>query len=298
MTAITGSNGNDLLTGTAGSDTINSGNGDDSVSGGAGNDSINGGAGDDRLDGGSGSDQLNGGSGNDTLVYNVSENIAAGTQDVYTGGAGVDTLELQLTRAQWLESGTQTQIAAYLAHLAAVTNARTGEVSNGSASDFVFRFGSSTLTLQMTEVLRVLVDGVQLNPANEAVRTLGDAGTTTEDGPGVQVRVLQNDVVPDLVKSLTLASAPAHGTATLVQPAMDDPSTWYFQYQPRSADFLHLAAGESATDTFTYEVKDADGGTSVATVIITITGTNDGPVITAQDLAGAVSEQLAPAGQL
>ena len=105
-------------------------------------------------------------------------------------------------------------------------------------------------------------------------------------------------VVPDLVKSLTLASAPAHGTATLVQPAMDDPSTWYFQYQPRSADFQHLAAGESATDTFTYEVKDADGGTSVATVTITITGTNDGPVITAQDLAGAVSEQLAPAGQL
>ena len=196
MTAITGSNGNDLLTGTAGSDTINSGNGDDSVSGGAGNDSVNGGAGNDRLDGGSGSDQLNGGSGNDTLVYNVSENIAAGTKDVYTGGAGVDTLELQLTRAQWLESATQTQIAAYLAHLAAVTNARTGEVSNGSASDFVFRFGSSTLTVQMTEVLRVLVDGVELNPANEAVRALGDAGTTTEDGPGVQVHVLQNDRGP------------------------------------------------------------------------------------------------------
>jgi hypothetical protein len=154
---------------------------------------------------------------------------------------GVDTLELQLTRAQWLDSATQTQIAAYLAHLAAVTNALTGEVSNGAASDFVFRFGSSTLTLQMTEVLRVLVDGVQLNPANEAVRAVGDAGTATEDDPGVQIHVLQNDLVPDLVKSLALASAPAHGTATLVQPAMDDPSTWHFQYQPRAADFQHLA---------------------------------------------------------
>src|SRR4051794_35203293 len=84
MTVITGANGDDLLTGTAGNDTINSGNGDDIVNGGGGNDSLNGGAGNDTLDGGSGSDQLNGGSGNDTLIYNVSENIAAGTTDVYT----------------------------------------------------------------------------------------------------------------------------------------------------------------------------------------------------------------------
>ncbi|MGO4605374.1 VCBS domain-containing protein, partial [Variovorax sp. 2RAF20] len=298
MTAITGSNGNDLLTGTAGNDTINSGNGDDTVNGGAGSDSLNGGAGDDTLDGGSGSDQLNGGSGNDTLIYNVSENAVVGTKDVYTGGAGVDTLLLQFTRAQWLDSATQTQIAAYLAHLAAVTNARTGEVSNGSASDFVFSFGSSTLTVQMTEALRILVDGIELNPANEAVRALGDAAVTTEDGPGVQIHVLQNDLVPDLVRSLTLASAPAHGTATLVQPAMGDPSTWYFQYQPHAADFQYLAAGETATDTFSYQVTDADGGTGLATATITITGTNDGPVITAQDLVGAVSEQIAPSGTL
>ncbi|MGJ3704451.1 beta strand repeat-containing protein [Variovorax sp. AFSI2.2] len=298
MTTITGSNGSDLLTGTAGSDTINSGNGDDTVSGGAGSDSLNGGAGSDTLDGGSGSDQLNGGSGSDTLIYNVSENIAAGTKDVYTGGAGVDTLQLQFTRAQWLESSTQTQIAAYLAHLAAVTNAKTGEVSNASASDFVFRFGSSTLTVQMTETLAILVDGVEMNPANEAVNALGDAATTTEDGPGIQIHVLQNDSVPDLVKSLAMASAPAHGTVTLVQPAMGDPSTWYFQYQPHATDFQYLAAGESATDTFSYEVTDADGGTGLATVTVTITGSNDGPVITAQDLVGAVTEQVAPAGTL
>ncbi|SDE38216.1 VCBS repeat-containing protein [Variovorax sp. CF079] len=289
MATMTGSNGDDNLTGTVGNDTINSGNGDDSVDGGSGNDSLNGGAGSDALDGGSGSDQLNGGSGSDTLIYNVSENLAAGTKDVYTGGSGVDTLELQLTSAQWLESSTQTQIAAYLAHLSAVTNARTGEVSNGSASDFVFSFGSSTLTVQMTEVLRILVDGIEQNPANEAVTALSEVKTTTEDGPGVQIHVLQNDLVPDLVKTLALASAPTHGTATLVQPAMDSPSTWYFQYQPNPADFQYLAAGESATDTFTYEVKDADGSSGLATVTITITGTNDVPVIGGV-VSGAVSE--------
>ena len=133
MATITGSSENDTLTGTAGNDIINSGNGDDSVNGGGGNDSLNGGAGDDILDGGSGSDQLNGGSGNDTLIYNVSENSTLGTKDVYTGGSGTDTVEIHFTLAQWLESTTQTQIAAYLAHLAAVTNVKTGEVSNGSA---------------------------------------------------------------------------------------------------------------------------------------------------------------------
>jgi VCBS repeat-containing protein len=289
MATMTGSNGSDSLTGTVGNDTINSGNGDDSIDGGSGNDSLNGGAGSDTLDGGSGSDQLNGGSGSDTLIYNVSANLAAGTKDVYTGGSGVDTLELQLTRAQWLESSTQTQIAAYLAHLSAVANARTGEVSNGSASDFVFSFGSSTLTVQMTEVLRILVDGIEQNPANEAVTALNDVKTTTEDGPGVQIHVLQNDLVPDLVQTLALASAPTHGTATLVQPAMDSPSTWYFQYQPNPADFQYLAAGESATDTFTYEVKDADGNSGLATVTITITGTNDLPVIGGVT-SGAVTE--------
>ena len=65
------------------------------------------------------------------------------------------------------------------------------------------------------------MDGIEANPANEAVTALDDVETTTEDGPGMQIHVLQNDLVPDLVKTLTLASAPTHGTATLVQPAMD-----------------------------------------------------------------------------
>lgn len=133
MATITGSNENDTITGAASNDIINSGNGDDIVNGGAGSDSLNGGAGNDILDGGSGSDQLNGGSGNDTLIYNVSENYTAATKDVYTGASGTDTVVIQFTLAQWLDSATQTQIAAYLAHLSAVTNAKTGEVSNGSA---------------------------------------------------------------------------------------------------------------------------------------------------------------------
>ncbi|WP_141352285.1 VCBS domain-containing protein, partial [Zoogloea ramigera] len=39
-----------------------------------------------------------------------------------------------------------------------------------------------------------------------------------------------------------------------------------------------LAAGKTATDTFTYTISDGKGGTDTAELVITITGTNDAPV--------------------
>src|SRR5688572_32845609 len=134
-------------TGTSGNDNLNGGSGDDVMSGGAGNDTMSGGSGNDIMDGGSGSDRLNGGSGNDTLIYTLAAN--SGATDVYTGGSGTDTIRLQLTSAEWARPDVQAQIALYLQHLATVkTNQTTGEVSNGSASDFTFVFnGAAKLTV-------------------------------------------------------------------------------------------------------------------------------------------------------
>ena len=154
------SSGSSSQTGTDGSDNLNGGSGDDSLSGGAGNDFLNGGSGADILNGGSGSDTLNGGSGNDTLVYNVAENSGSVTnRDVYTGGSGKDTVQIEFTLNDWLDPANYTQVQNYLAHLAKYVNAKTGELSNGSASDFTFTFGSSSLTVQMIEQLKVYVDG-------------------------------------------------------------------------------------------------------------------------------------------
>ena len=47
-----------------------------------------------------------------------------------------------------------------------------------------------------------------------------------------------------------------------------------------------LADGASASDTFTYEVSDGKGGTDTAEIVITVTGTNDAPVL---DLDGGTS---------
>jgi large repetitive protein len=277
---------------------LNGKSGNDTLAGAGGNDRIFGGAGSDTMNGGAGSDFLNGGSDNDSLIYNVTANSAPGTADVYMGGSGKDTVILEFTRAEWLLPQTQSQIAAYLTHLALVTNAKTGEVANGLASDFVFTFGTSKLTLQMMENVRVFVDGVELTAANDLATANADGGTTTEDGGAVDVKVLLNDSVPDLVASLTLDTGPAHGTATLFMPDPNVPADWYFRYTPTTADYQYLAAGESGTDTFTYKVFDANGDWSIATVTITITGTNDGPIVAAVDVTGAATELGTPVGNL
>jgi VCBS repeat-containing protein len=54
--------------------------------------------------------------------------------------------------------------------------------------------------------------------------------------------------------------------------------------------FNYLAAGQSVIDTFTYAIRLSNGTLSWATVSVTITGTNDGPTVSAADLVGSVTE--------
>ncbi|MDP2695083.1 MAG: VCBS domain-containing protein, partial [Gallionella sp.] len=66
------------------------------------------------------------------------------------------------------------------------------------------------------------------------------------------------------------------------------------------ADIQALAIGEHppTPEVFTYTVNDGHGGTSTALVTITITGTNDAPLVAATDVTGAVTESLTPVGNL
>ena len=51
-----------------------------------------------------------------------------------------------------------------------------------------------------------------------------------------------------------------------------------FEYNPHG-QFDYLAAGESATDTFSYAISDGVGGLGTARVTVTITGVNDDPTV-------------------
>ena len=51
----------------------------------------------------------------------------AGAIDVYQGGAGVDTLTLELTTAEWFSAAVQADIANYLQFVSDHTDSLSGE---------------------------------------------------------------------------------------------------------------------------------------------------------------------------
>ncbi len=275
--------GSNIIIGNNGDEHLNGGSGNDVIHGMGGNDRINAGSGNDIMDGGAGDDIVNGDAGNDLGVYVLSENV--GSRDVYDGGSGIDTLQLVMTRAEWESPAVQADIARYLVFLARVIHPTNGQAKN---EDFTFSFG---LIASKFENLRIIVDGVEMDPTDQAVTLVDDVMAAGEDNASVAVDVLLNDSVPDLIASLT-NTQPSHGSVTLTRtsgaPATADTAS--FVYTPDAAHWQYLAAGETATDTFTYTVTDSDGDVQTATVTVTITGSNDAPTLTAAVSSGSVVE--------
>jgi VCBS repeat-containing protein len=126
---------------------------------------------------------------------------------------------------------------------------------------------------------------VTVTGANDGPVAVADAASTSENA-AVLVDVLANDTDVDngAVLTVTAASAPAgQGNASVVGNQVEfDPGT----------DFDYLAVGETAVVTVDYSIQDENGASSSSTVTITVTGTNDAPVIDAggTDAAGAVTE--------
>ena len=276
---LTGGSGNDVINGNGGNDRLNGGAGADTLNGGAGKDELNGGSGNDVLDGGSGSDELEGGSGNDTLIYTLADNNVIGkfTYDEYEGGSGTDTLELRFTRAEWMNEDNQKMLQSYLKWAS----------KSGSGcrwdDDFTFRFGNARLEIEDIEKLVVKVDDTEIINAGKKdnVDAVNDeVPSITEDATDVlDIDVLDNDSVDNLVKNLELVSSTTKGTVELIKQDPNNANTWYFKYTPNSDFYQSLNTSQSATETFTYRVTDADGDKDTAEVKITITGVNDAAVI-------------------
>src|SRR5258705_488310 len=72
--------------------------------------------------------------------------------------------------------------------------------------------------------------------------------------------------------------------------------TWTYTVADSAVE--HLAAGQTKVQSYASTLDDQHAGLITKEIEITITGTNDAPVITAQDLIGAVTEQITPAGNL
>ncbi|ESQ77110.1 Ig-like domain-containing protein [Asticcacaulis sp. AC402] len=111
---------------------------------------------------------------------------------------------------------------------------------------------------------------VTVTGANDAPTAVNDVFTLAEDGVLTGIDVTLNDHDPDanahlFVFGLNLGST--LGTVTI-----HDDGT--LSYDPGRA-FQYLAAGETATDSFTYELSDGFGGHSTASITVNIVGADE-----------------------
>jgi len=309
MATNKGSSGDEAIVGAGRSHHISGGSGSDRLNGGDGSDRLNGGSGSDTLDGGRGSDTLNGDSGNDILSYRLAENTGSG--DVYTGGSGIDTFRLTLTSTEWLSDDVQSQLARYFTHLATVQTNSRGAVSNGSSRDFTFNFGeSTTLTVQMMERFEVYVDGESVADLDKPVVDVADSavgGSVVEDGNDDAdldtVETISGSIKffdLDIADTHTVTVTPPPGaigtfSASLANLATGDgQGTVGWTYTLDDAAAQYLAAEEVRSEEFVVQITDDEGRFVTQTVTITITGTNDRPLISAAVDSGAVSEDALP----
>ncbi|WP_299652362.1 ExeM/NucH family extracellular endonuclease [uncultured Tateyamaria sp.] len=227
--------------GSFGADTLTGTDGRDVVFAFGGHDSISSGAGNDLVFAGFGNDTINGGAGNDRIF----------------GGLGFDT-------AQYAGAVDDYSIS---------TKGRWGPTTVTSTNPDVEDAGRDKL--YSIEALYFAADDYTLflNGQNNAVLAGDDAVSTTENATLTLATdtLLANDREFDGdTTEITDVSATSAAGATVKFAGGE------ISYDPGTL-FDFLAAGETATDTFTYVVDDGRGGTDTATVTVTITGENDAP---------------------
>ena len=131
------------------------------------------------------------------------------------------------------------------------------------------------MTVRVTDVAGASYDetfSINVGDVNEGPVALDDSAATAENA-SISVDVLANDTDPDagdgqVLSSVTLVSG--LGTASIVGGAVS--------FDPGS-DYDDLAVGESAVVAIDYVVTDSGGLTDTGRLTLTVTGTNDGPVV-------------------
>jgi VCBS repeat-containing protein len=133
------------------------------------------------------------------------------------------------------------------------------------------------------------------------------ADTNINDRPTVSAAfttfTYQNAQHNDITSTLTteqLAAIAALEVPLAVVPAPGNTNngsaTWTYSVVDGAFDFM--AAGEVLTLVYTATVDDGHGGSGTVPIAVTVTGTNDAPLITAQNLIGAVTQAGIAAGNL
>jgi VCBS repeat-containing protein len=129
----------------------------------------------------------------------------------------------------------------------------------------------------------------QTSPSPESLEATGSFRFTDPDLAANPVQILNHLGVLN-------GASQFGGTLTQINRIVDAATgtkevTWTYRIDPANLNLQQLGAGETLTETFTIRVLDqAAGGILLQPITITLTGTNDRPVITATDVTGSTTE--------
>lgn len=166
--------------------------------------------------------------------------------------------------------------------------------------------GNTTTGGLDTAVVTVTIQG-----ANDAPVAADDIVTAAAGAAAPTGNVLNNDRDVDAGDTKTVTFAQAGTTATPGAPVagataivgtygtltINPNGTYTYVVDTANAAVQALAAGATATETFSYQMKDTAGATSVAKLSVTVTGRNDAPVNAyPASVTGAVNTPIAFTG--
>ena len=208
--------------------------------------------------------KINGGDGDDQIVGGDQvDDIRAGDGDGFiTGGAGDDTI--------FGNDGYDT--AVFADSILDNWNGTTGTWVEGKGNSWEVTTSEGTDTLKHIEALEFSDYTLKIDGANNIVYAQDDAASTDENASRT-ADVLNNDKDFD-GDSLSVVAVSGGGAGSV----SFDAGT--VSFDPGSA-YDHLQLGASVQETITYTVSDGNGGDVTADLVVTITGSNDAPVVSA-----------------
>ncbi|MEG2876839.1 MAG: retention module-containing protein, partial [Comamonas sp.] len=126
-----------------------------------------------------------------------------------------------------------------------------------------------------------------------------DIGSVLEDALPLTGNLLTNDTLGDgsLAQHSVLLRGGSQGQ--FGQITLNSDGSYSYQLDNALPAVQALAAGETRTETFTYELVDRNGASSINTLTITIIGTNDAPTLSGEATVAVQEDQTtAVSGQL
>ncbi|MEH2480707.1 VCBS repeat-containing protein [Nitrobacteraceae bacterium AZCC 2146] len=164
----------------------------------------------------------------------------------------------------------------------------------GKTAVYTIGFDSQSGPDTIHETLTFTVDGTNDAPTVAAALTK----PLTQTDAAQDLNLLAGAIDPDVGETATLTITHLKysvdgGTASATAPAGVSLSGTTLHVDPSNPAFAYLAQGETKTIVISYDVTDANGATVAQTETITITGTNDAPVVAAALTVTAAESDVA-----